>query len=281
MNDILNLFSTHCDKMQSLSGGQYIALCPFHNDSKRSFSFNEAGLYNCKACGETGNAITFAKHFGENPRPFYTKTIGGHSTSYSAVKQEDVSKASKTGGEQAVKLSTEDLWYKINNEYHREWFQSRAKNLNCVGMTNGHLTFPYFDVAGEKPIAIKHHKSYPYWEGDGKLKFYLEWHIPFFDKTKPLIIVEGEEDSLTMVDAGHNAVSGSAGTLSIPKIPESFKEFPDIIILYDNDEAGRKGAKKMADTIYKSLGVLPSIGQWRDGLPDKFDCSDDKEETNE
>ena len=72
MNDVLSLFNKHCDKMQSLSGGQYVSLCPFHNDSKRSFSFNEDGLYNCKACGESGNAITFAKAFNENPKPFFS-----------------------------------------------------------------------------------------------------------------------------------------------------------------------------------------------------------------
>ncbi len=75
MGDVLSLFNKHCDKMHRLSGGQYVSLCPFHNDSKRSFSFNEDGLYNCKACGKSGNAITFAKHFGENPKPFFSNTF--------------------------------------------------------------------------------------------------------------------------------------------------------------------------------------------------------------
>ena len=65
MSDILSLFSIHCEKVQPLSKGQYVALCPFHNDNKRSFSFNEDGLYNCKACGKSGNAVKFAKHFNE------------------------------------------------------------------------------------------------------------------------------------------------------------------------------------------------------------------------
>lgn len=282
MNDVFDLFSKHCDNIQKLSGGQFIAICPFHNESKRSFSFNEDGLYNCKACGESGNAITFAKAFDENPKPFYSSDFllnrqrtGGKQTG-NADKQQDNSVKS-TG----KSLTTEQLWDKIHNEYHTEWFDSFSRNINCVGMYKGHLTFPYFDVDGKKPIAIKHHKSYPYWEGDGSNKFYMEWHIPYFDKSKPLIIVEGEVDTLTMLDAKYNAVSGSAGAIAVPTIPDSFKDFPEIIILYDNDKAGIKGSNKMADTIYKSLGVLPSIGEWRDGLPDKFDCSDDKEANNE
>ena len=286
MNDIINMFSRHCDKMQSLSGGQFISLCPFHNDSKRSFSFNVDGLYNCKACGESGNAVKFAKLKGENPKPFYSDNYKRNNTSITSNRlitdKNGESMYDKTDiNRHKKKFTTEQLWEKITNEYHTEWYGSLWKNLNCVGNSKGHLTFPYFDKAGKNPIAIKHHKSYPFWEGDGKLKFYMEWQIPFMDKTKPLIIVEGEEDTLTMLDGKYNAVSGSAGTLSIPPIPDSFKDFPEIIILYDNDEAGVKGAKKMADVIYESLGVLPSIGKWRDGLPNKFDCSDDKENTDE
>ena len=33
MSDILSLFSNHCEKVQPLSKGQYVALCPFHNDN--------------------------------------------------------------------------------------------------------------------------------------------------------------------------------------------------------------------------------------------------------
>ena len=33
MSDILSLFSIHCEKVQPLSKGQYVALCPFHDDN--------------------------------------------------------------------------------------------------------------------------------------------------------------------------------------------------------------------------------------------------------
>lgn len=57
-----DLFSKHLSKVKRSSGGNYIALCPFHNDRNPSFSFNEdTGLWQCFACGEKGNAWQFAE----------------------------------------------------------------------------------------------------------------------------------------------------------------------------------------------------------------------------
>ena len=40
--------------------GELVGHCPFHDDSRPSFSINlESGLYTCHACGESGNIVTF------------------------------------------------------------------------------------------------------------------------------------------------------------------------------------------------------------------------------
>ena len=277
MNDVLNMFNRHCNKMQKLSGGQYIALCPFHDDSKRSFSFNEEGLYNCKACGVTGNAIKFAKHFNENPKPFYSddyqspiknryKSVrtNGKQTEVNrrfAVKQQDNSKKPK--------LTVKQLWDKIF-QYQKDWHGNHWRNVYMVGEHNGNLTFPYFDA--KYPLGIKHHKKF--WEGDGSLKFYMDWHIPYMEKTKPLFILEGEKDVLSLMELGYNCVCSSGGALSVPKIPQSFKQFNQIKIRFDNDEGGIKGANKMAQAIYEQVGTIATIGQWEKGVPNKYDVTD-------
>ena len=270
MGDVLSLFNKHCDKMQSLSGGQYVSLCPFHNDSKRSFSFNEDGLYNCKACGKSGNAITFAKHFGENPKPFFSNTF-----QINRSKTED-NRTKELGGK--TEYHNQD-WQLFNEQFIRqlpEEIRCRAYDINMVGMDNGSFTYPYFNDECEMD-GIKRHKPNPKTWGNMKLRWYGIWHIKDQRRDDNLIITEGEGDVLTLKRDGkyNTVVSGSAGCISVPPIPETFKEFKEIIILYDNDEAGRVGAKKLADSIYNSLGVLPYIAQWRDGLPDKFDSSDD------
>ena len=280
MNDVLNMFNRHCNKMQKLSGGQYIALCPFHDDSKRSFSFNEEGLYNCKACGVTGNAIKFAKHFNENPKPFYSddyllnrfknrRGTGGRTDGKqtgNADKQQDSSV--KSSGKKP-KLTIKQLWDKIF-QYQKDWHDNHWRNVYMVGEHNGNLTFPYFDA--KYPLGIKHHKKF--WEGDGSLKFYMDWHIPHMEKTKPLFILEGEKDVLSLMELGYNCVCSSGGALSVPKIPQSFKQFNQIKIRFDNDEGGIKGANKMAQAIYEQVGTIATIGQWEKGVPNKYDVTD-------
>lgn len=263
MSDILSLFHRYCVKVQG-SGTQRTSLCPFHNDTKRSFSFNiDKGMYNCKACGVKGNAVTFAKHFGEDAKPFYSKDIGGHPTKYSAVKQKDIDVADwQEFNEKFIKQLPDELRTPIHFE-------------NMVGMDNGCLTYPYFndDFVME---GIKRHKPNPKTWGNMKLRWYGIWHIKHQPKDKPLYIVEGEGDVCTLKGADYGAVvSGSGGCMSVPPIPQIFKEFKEIIILYDNDEQGSKGAVKLADAIYESLGVLPYIAQWKLELPQGFDCSDD------
>ena len=277
MSEILNLFERHCENIKG-RGNQRIALCPFHDDAKHSFSINIVeGLYNCKSCGVSGNAIKFAKEFGDDPKPFYSddykSPIKNRYKSVKPVKQE-------RNKYEKPKLTTQQLWNKIE-QYRKEWYGLKWSNIYCVGEHNGHLTFTYLDKDGKKPIGIHHHKSAPHWEGDGTLKFYMEWHIPYMDKTKELVIVEGEKDVITMMEEGYNAVSGSAGANSVPKIPQSFKQFPKIKILYDNDEFGNKGAREMAQAIYEQIGIIASIGVWDKSVPEKFDVTDDKESSNE
>tara|TARA_R110002012_G_scaffold290317_1_gene483917 strand:+ start:1023 stop:1874 length:852 start_codon:yes stop_codon:yes gene_type:complete len=281
MSEILSLFERHCENIKG-RGNQLIALCPFHDDTKHSFSINiDKGLYNCKSCGESGNAIKFAKEFGDDPKPFYSddykSPIKNRYKSVKPVKQV----RNRNEEEYVPTLTTEELWEKIRY-YQKEWHGLKWSNINCVGEHQGHLVFPYFDVDGKVPIGIKHHKP-SFWEkgSDGRHKFYNEWLIPHMDKNEPLIIVEGEKDVITMMEEGYNAVSGSAGADAVPKIPQSFKQFTKIKILYDNDVYGNKGARKMAQAIYEQIGIIASIGVWDKSVPEKFDVTDDKESSNE
>ncbi|AOY74710.1 DUF927 domain-containing protein [Clostridium formicaceticum] len=57
--DYLKFYQKHIQKGK-ISGENLVGLCPFHEDTKPSFGANiKTGVYNCLACGEKGNAITF------------------------------------------------------------------------------------------------------------------------------------------------------------------------------------------------------------------------------
>ena len=81
-------------------------------------------------------------------------------------------------------------------------------------------------------------------------------NLPLYDKSKPLIICEGEKDAIQLLRKNYNAICGSAGCGSVPKPLPIFKEFPLLYILYDNDKWGKKGAERCASTIFKELGML-------------------------
>ena len=77
MDRYYELFSTNIRKFKKIGGTQYIGLCPFHDDTKESFSIEMVkGLWNCKACGCKGNAYQFAKEMGhQNPAVFINGDI--------------------------------------------------------------------------------------------------------------------------------------------------------------------------------------------------------------
>jgi 5S rRNA maturation endonuclease (ribonuclease M5) len=278
-SEVLSLFTRHCENVRHLSGAQYHALCPFHDDTHHSFSFNtETTQYYCHACGESSNAVQFAKHFGENHKPFYSDDYQRNGDKTVGIAKKSV----ETNGKQAVKLSESELndkaiGYMSNVNYGDDlgFYQ-----LNMVGKDNsGRMTFPYFSKNGKSVIGIKHHKSksggQPYWEGDGKCKWYGEWNIR--TQTDTVFIVEGEPDANLMGLMGLDAISSSAGAKSIPKYtPECLQNTREVIILYDNDKAGRIGEEKLAEHLSKILNIPIYIGQWRDGLPDGYDVGDSK-----
>ena len=308
--DVFGLFNNHVQNIKSSGTNQWIGNCPFpdHQDRKASFCFNsEHGLYNCKGCGEEGNAIKFAKAMGENPEPYYSedyKRNNGKSTgksktnntliTYNRLKSDKNGADKQTVNKRAMSDKTDINRHKSNltqeqlleliDKHHKEWKDSKYKNLNQVCMSYDRIMFPYFSLENGDVLGIKYHKGdkAPFWKGNGSAKWYNEWHLTHMDKSKPLIITEGEGDCNYMSDLGYNSVSSSNGCLSFPKvdgelyIPKEFSEFPEIIILYDNDKGGFLGSETCAEKIYRSTGTLSYIGQWRKGLPDKYDCSDDK-----
>ena len=78
--DYYNLFKDVVKGFKETGNGQFVGLCPIHNDNKQSFSGNvDTGLWNCFACGKSGNAYQIAEELGlDNPKQF----INGTATIY-------------------------------------------------------------------------------------------------------------------------------------------------------------------------------------------------------
>ena len=256
----MDLYEKHIKKIKRSGNNNYVGLCPFHDDTHQSLGFNEIGLYNCFTCGAKGNAISMAKHFNEDPRPFYDKPLinnGG-----TMVKNKTVTpKPDLTD-------KAEEYAENLGENYDKEYYAQR------VGHHKGGLVFPYFDKDGNVD-GLKYHKPNLHTEGNMSKRWYLEWLMEYYPRDEFLFIAEGETDALTLLNRKYSVISSSGGCQSIPLILKILKEFKGIIIFYDNDDAGRRGAEKLAQAIYDALGIICQIAKWREGLPDKYDISDD------
>ena len=280
-SEVLSLFERHCDGIKPQGSSQYVALCPIHPDTHHSFSFNSEGLYNCFGCGKNGNAVKFAKLMGEDPKPYYSddyqrtngKQAGSRLINNGKSTGEPILNG-LNGGKSAVDLTPKLKEYKIKYPENKGY---EPFMLNDIGLDkDGATTIPYWEDG--KCVGIKHHKpkngKQSWWEGDGTIKWYNSWWFDAYHNDQ-LIICEGEKDANRLIKLGYNATSTSGGALSVPPLPDKFKEPKELIILYDNDKAGRNGSVKLANALHTELGVLPFIGQWRDGLPKGFDAFDD------
>ena len=60
--DYRNFYQRHIPGFKFNGNPEVKCLCPFHPDTNPSLSINiEKGLFLCRACGETGNAIQFVQ----------------------------------------------------------------------------------------------------------------------------------------------------------------------------------------------------------------------------
>jgi len=93
---------------------------------------------------------------------------------------------------------------------------------------------------------IKRHKGEQF--GNAECKIYP--NPQDIDPTSTLLICEGEKDAVSANCYGFPAITMTSGAGGIPKDISALDAFKSIVICYDADESGRKGAKKLAKKLY-------------------------------
>ena len=269
--EITELFASKLNKMKKCGGSnQYIAQCPYHNDKNPSFSVNtESGLWNCKSCGEKGNAYRFANDWDyPNPKQF----INENDNTYRVRQSDEVDQISYTQDP----YDDTDMKSYINNldsQLIPKFIDPQLVKSLGIGYDGKSLVFGYKDL-NDKIVGHKVHKQRTY--GYAKCHWYPLPKIASFKQDKPLYICEGEKDVLPLLSLGYNAITGTGGCLSIPKDLDWIGKWKDkIYICYDNDEGGNKGANKLGTKLKELFPHLHIyIIQWDDNLPNKFDVWD-------
>jgi hypothetical protein len=227
------------------SGKELVTKCVFGDcdrdnaENKGHLYFNkETGQYQCKKCGEQGNLLTLAKHFGD-------------------TKKKETPKRNPSFDPGLVEKCHQNLPQPI-----RDYLNNRG--ISDAVIDEYKLGYGYFYGGNYITIPIKGENGYEYFKlrqnpADGKQKFTFPKGASkatifgSFD-TKKLLISEGEMDAMALMSRGINAISSThgAGTFKQEWIDERFKGYESIHVCYDNDKAGREGAEKVLKMLNKA-----------------------------
>jgi len=240
------------------SGKELIAHCQFSDCDKDSrgkeahlYFSTETGQYDCKKCGEQGNLITLAKHFGD--------TLNDISTEPMKLKK-NIGKYRKFDP-QIVESCHQSLPPHI-----REYLNDRGITDTLIatyklgwGKFYGKwwITIPIPDMDGNFTF-LKLRKDPEDSANSNKYKFYptgseatiYGWDI-LKNSIEAVVICEGEFDRLVLTGKGVPAISSTAGAKTFKEewAKEIIRKCQDLYVCYDNDDEGKQGAERVAKMV--------------------------------
>ena len=241
---MLEIFERHVQKIRPSGSGQYKGLCPFHDDTKPSFSFSEEGLFKCFGCEIKGNAYQFAELLGESTSNLPNIEQTDFKRYEWSPPQEVDEKYKKTLSESIDRLLLNydgfigDL----------PWNKNIVEKLS-IGWDDG-FVFPYLNSRGDL-VNIKWHKRFQV-RGHAQTFIFPFWHmIHKYKRDEILYVTEGEKDCISMISQGKQAIcfNNGAGTRIPDKLMELIQNrFDEVHLYYDDDEAGRKATANFLES---------------------------------
>lgn len=224
--DYFPLFEKYVKNLDKGSGKQRRGNCPFHSEKtkkNKSFCINmETGQYHCKGCPAKGNAITFAKHFGESIYPYHNYA--------------------NLGGYQKLEIKNIAAYHKQlldNLDCAPRFWNIDIIKLLKVGwdIDKSNFVFPISNDQ-DKIINVRHHKGQQF--RGARASLYPLNIVNTYDDSY-VTITEGEKDVVSLLSNGIQAVTSTGGATAIPNDISALMRFKNIYLCLDNDPAGDAG----------------------------------------
>lgn len=263
------------------SSNEVSVCCPFHEDSRASMSINLAtGLWLCNGCDTKGNAESFVREYEyEYNMQVFSKQEAKEIVDELTKGQENPKNENKNKAKELNTISENEInkWHKNlldEDEVLKPFMKKRLLNLMTINKykigydrIDNRYTIPVRNENGDIidvrkyaiNISVRDEKDQmkmrAYKAGYGSNKLF-----PIKNMSHNMIVLcEGELDALLAEQEGFNAVTFTAGAGS--SISEFINMFAgkDVVIIYDNDDAGRKGAKAKADILKTVASSVKSI----------------------
>ena len=219
-------------------GDEFICNCPFCDDHEKKFQMNLiTGTFICNhanKCGVKGNFFEFQKKMGDKPEKLNEKPFKNKEKKTYNLPTEDVPKMEN-------KQIPVYKWLKARgfNDETIQHFHIGAKENTVIlpFYRNGQLiNIKYRDILDKKAMRMTK---------DGEHILFNRDNVT----SDTLIITEGEFDAMALHQYGIEAVSvpnGASGMAWIEREWDFLETFDKILICFDQDDAGKEGASKVA-----------------------------------
>lgn len=240
------------------SKGNLKALCPFHKETEPSFSINtESGVYRCFGCNETGNIIRLVRHMEHLESKAANKFIlKYYNISEAELKKKDNAPTAPIPQE-IIERHKEILakYPNIRQRLKDDWgISDETINRLQIGFDGERVTFPVltkdgacwnvrkykFDTPGkDKVISFVNSEGKKY----GQSRLYPLGNL--MSEEKEVWLCEGEKDTTVAIDRGLNAITNTTGAGTFLDEWGVLFKGKKVYTVYDNDEAGIRGAEKV------------------------------------
>jgi len=157
----------------------------------------------------------------------------------------------------------------IIDKYDLPWDEASCLNEDLgIGWNKKHkrLVFKISD------FHIKEHKG-PQFGSDKSCKIFPLSVIKKANPKQILFIVEGEKDAITLSSHNISAITFTSGAGSVPSKITDLDAFKNIVVCYDNDEVGERGALNLAKRLANDQERRIRIYKWKE-RPNSFDVTD-------
>jgi hypothetical protein len=233
----MEYFKKYFKEVNNWNDKEIKVLCPFHADTHPSASINtDKSLFHCWVCDLGYNEEQFVARVNNVSTTEAVKLLDR----YNCDDDWDVKKGSLWADETFLnKVKQLGLSEEIINEFNLGLVRIENTNKKMLGIP---IYYNNILVDVRKYNLLKY-ENFPKCSSNENAE--SGWIVPydtFLNSDEPCYLFEGEKDMLIAREHGINAFTLVSGAGATPnnKVINSFKD-KDIIMCYDNDDAGRKG----------------------------------------
>ena len=235
---------------------EYSITCPFHMDTSPSLSINiEQGLWICFAgCGQGSLMTFFQRLLNKTPREIEYMMRGKE---YDSIFMQNTPTVKPEKEMAEITLDDAIITDKFAKwVYDRGFTKEVLMDWGCGTDPNGSLVIPAYDVNDRciGTITRRHQLEPKYMYSKAFRKSQILFGGNRVKPNKFVCVVEGSLDAIWLSQHGYAAVALLGMSMS-KKQQDLLLELPveEVILMLDNDEAGRKGKQQALKALHRSV----------------------------